>query len=223
VKLSGGTAPAKPPASLPKADVLLRSAGPIIGQSCAMAVDRIIYVVPAVYGKLATSDRHEVARTIGRLNRLSAEAMRRPSVMLLGPGRWATSMPELGVPVSFSEINTASIVCEIASMREGLVPDISLGTHFFNDLVELDMLYLAVFPEKHGHVINPDVLTRAPNRLTKLLSDAAGLAHVIRVVDSADLHAGSSMRLYADTIKQDAVCYLESGMRVSRCGIVPKS
>jgi hypothetical protein len=96
-------------------------------------------------------------------------------------------------------------------MHEGLVPDISLGTHFFNDLVELDMLYLAIFPEKHGHLINQDVLTRAPNRLTKLLSDAAPLAHVIRVVDAVDLPAGASMRLYADTIRQDAVCYMDKG------------
>jgi hypothetical protein len=31
-------------------------------------------------------------------------------------------------------------------MHAGLVPDVSLGTHFFNDLVEMDMLYFAVFP-----------------------------------------------------------------------------
>jgi hypothetical protein len=122
-------------------------------------------------------------------------------------------MPELGVPVSFSEINTASVVCEVASMREGLVPDLSLGTHFFNDLVELDMLYLAVFPEKQGHLINPDLLARAPNRLTKLLSDATGLAHVIRVVDAADLPAGTAIRLYADTVKQEAVCYLDRAVK----------
>ena len=213
VKLSGGGTPQKPPATAAKNDVLLRSCGPIIGQGCAMPLDRIVYVVPSVYGKLATSDRHEVARTIGRLNRLSAEAMKRPTIMLVGPGRWATSMPELGVPVSFSEINTASVVCEVASMREGLVPDLSLGTHFFNDLVELDMLYLAVFPEKQGHLINPDLLARAPNRLTKLLSDATGLAHVIRVVDAADLPAGTAIRLYADTVKQEAVCYLDRAVK----------
>ena len=55
-------------------------------------------------------------------------------------------MPMLGVPVSFSEIDTVAVLCEIVAMRENLVPDVSLGTHFFNDLVEMDMLYFAVDP-----------------------------------------------------------------------------
>jgi len=93
-------------------------------------IDRVIYVVPSVYGQMGVSQRYSVARTIGRLMHLDPPDSRQ-TVMLVGPGRWGTSMPSLGVPVSFAEINTASVVCELALMHEGLVPDVSLGTHFF--------------------------------------------------------------------------------------------
>ena len=74
--------------------------------------------------------------------------------MLIGPGRWGTTTPSLGVPVHFAEINTVSVLCEIVAMRDDLVPDVSLGTHFFNDLVENDMLYLALFPKREGNYWN---------------------------------------------------------------------
>jgi pyruvate,water dikinase len=74
--------------------------------------------------------------------------------MLIGPGRWGTTSPELGVPVRFAEINNAAVLCELVVMREGLVPDVSLGTHFFSDLVETDILYLAVFPQRQDNRLN---------------------------------------------------------------------
>ena len=84
--------------------------------------------------------------------------------MLAGPGRWGTSTPALGVPVSFAEIDTVSILCEIAVMLEGLIPDVSLGTHFFNDLVEMDALYVAVFPERSGGVWDEKWMEAAESR-----------------------------------------------------------
>ena len=78
--------------------------------------------------------------------------------MLIGPGRWGTTTPSLGVPVCFAEIDTVSVLCEIVAMREDLVPDVSLGTHFFNDLVEMDMLYLALFPGRQGQLLERGVL-----------------------------------------------------------------
>jgi len=64
-------------------------------------------------------------------------------LLFVGPGRWGTAEPALGVPVSFAEISRVTALCEVIEMREGLVPDVSLGTHFFNDLVEMQVLYLA--------------------------------------------------------------------------------
>ena len=110
-------------------------------------------------------DRYSIARLIGRLLHLRGETVAgtlpqppRKNVMLIGPGRWGTTTPSLGVPVHFAEINTVAVLCEIVAMRDDLVPDVSLGTHFFNDLVEKDMLYLALFPKREGNYWNDALL-----------------------------------------------------------------
>ena len=131
--------------------------------------------------------------------------------MLLGPGRWGTTTPSLGVPVSFAEISSVSVLCEIVAMRDDLVPDVSLGTHFFNEMVEADILYLALFPGREGNFLNEDWLTRAPNSLAALLPDAADRANVLRVIDAADLDGGRQIDLVANNLRQQAVCYLQQG------------
>ena len=61
-------------------------------------------------------------------------------------------------------------------MHEGLVPEASLGTHFFNDLVESDMLYCAIYPTKDGNILNQEFFTKSENRLATLLPEAEPLS-----------------------------------------------
>jgi pyruvate,water dikinase len=105
------------------------------------------------------------------------------NIALIGPGRWGTTTPSLGVPVSFSEINTVSVLCEIAYMHEGLIPDVSLGTHFFNDLVEMNMIYFAIYPDKKGYFLNSGFFDKAENKLAELHPNAKLWANVIKVID----------------------------------------
>jgi hypothetical protein len=207
VKISGEGDRVRFPEKLKPSEIILASEGPVVGHSLATQIDRLIFIVPSVYGQMTQAHRYSVARTIGRLTHLEG-APSGKTLLLIGPGRWGTSMPSLGVPVSFPEINSVSVLCEVALMREGLVPDISLGTHFFNDLVEMDMLYLAISPERGGHILNEKLLMAAPNRLTQLLPDAAAWEAGIRVIDGNDLSKGS-IYLNVDSLKQRAVCYVE--------------
>lgn len=207
VRTTRGSSCVRAPSNLRRQDILMESTGPVIGQGASMRIDRLIYVVPSVYGAMNESSRYSVARLIGKLNRMTVPGTD-PVIMLAGPGRWATSTPSLGVPVSFAEINAASVVCEIAAMHEGLIPDVSLGTHFFNDLVELDMLYFAVSPHRKGHSINLDLLLSLPNKLETLIPEAAAFSHALRVVDGGDIPGGLRLNLHADTVKQKAICYL---------------
>jgi len=195
------------PDSIDRDRVILETRGPVIGSSRASSIDRIIYVVPEVYGKMNSSDRYSVARLIGRLTHLK-DKKEKPNIMLIGPGRWATTTPELGVPVSFSEINTVSVLCEVAAMREGLIPEISLGTHFFNDLVEMDMLYFAIHPQKYDNMLNKEFLNGAKNMLADLLPDDKQWASAVYVVDSGCDKADLDIFLHADVLKQNAICYL---------------
>jgi len=93
-------------------------------------------------------------------------------IMVLGPGRWGTSSPSLGIPVSFTDINRVSILCEIVAMHENLVPDVSLGTHFLNELVEMNMLYLALFPDRGNNYWSKDFFENSPSKLLDLLPAA---------------------------------------------------
>jgi hypothetical protein len=134
-----------------------------------------------------------VARLIGAINRASAGS----KLLLLGPGRWGTRDPWLGLPVSFNEINHVAALCEIVAMNENLVPDVSLGTHFLNELIEADMLYFALFPDRAGNHLDENKILGWPNRLQELVRDAEKFEHWVRVVD---LPPGTT--LYADAEKQ---------------------
>lgn len=198
------------PKDLTRERTLLETSGPVIGNSAAMDIDAVVFVVPRVYGKLGQADRYAVARLIGRILRHGLPTVREHAVvLLLGPGRWATTTPALGVPVSFAEIDSASVVCEIAEMHEGLVPDISLGTHFFNDLVEMDMLYLAIQPGRESSFVNEDIIRRIPNALGSLIADAGAWENVVHVALQRDVERilGGCMTLNVDALAQRAVLY----------------
>ena len=206
VKIKGEGGRVQFPEQQATSDRLLESRGPILGHSLATAIDRLIYVPPAVYSRLSMSDRYGVARAIGRVT-LETKPGGAGIVMLLGPGRWGTSMPALGVPVSFAEISRAAVLGELTTMHEGLVPDVSLGTHFFNDLVEMDILYFAVSPNKDGHAFNEELLRHAPNRLLTLFPGAGRLVGSLWVVDAVDLAPSGRLYLNVDSMRQRLVCY----------------
>jgi hypothetical protein len=91
-----------------------------------------------------------------------------------------------------------------------VVPDVSLGTHFFNDLVEANMLYLAVRPTRRGDSLNLTFLAAARNRLAELLPEDAEWAGVVRVIDFPDAGDGRFPYLNANSFRQRVVCYLSS-------------
>ena len=190
------------PSNIEQSDVLLRAAGAVIGPGAATRVGRIIYVAPAAYDKLTQSERYSVARLVGRLTRLGN--VTGGALMLIGPGRWGTSEPALGVPVSFAEIGHANVLCEVLEMREGLIPDVSLGTHFFNDLVEREILYLGLVPGKAGNWINSPYFDNAPNDLLRLLPGEEAWADAVRVIHP---EGDPPLRMHANALEQQAVCY----------------
>jgi len=204
----GGGTVSQPPEPIAPHNLVLVARGAVIGQGRVVEVGRLIYVVPEAYGLLTISDRHNVARLIGRI--AHAEEARRPdNIMLLGPGRWGTTTPSLGVPIRFSDISSVSILCEIVAMREGIVPEVSLGTHLFNEMVEMDMLYLALFPSNEGNVLNADFFATPTNRLAELVPGSEKWSPVVRILQPADLGPHVKVILNADPRNQQVVCYLE--------------
>jgi hypothetical protein len=88
-------------------------------------------------------------------------------------------------------------------------PEASFGSHFFQDLVESDILYLALYPDDRQNVYNEPFLRQAPNALAELLPEHAGLAHVLRVIDVRRATGGRTLRVGADEDAQRAIGYLD--------------
>ena len=167
-----------------------------------------LYVNPAVYGELPPGPRYDIAHIIGEITHL--EALQDTRIMLVGPGRWGTTTPALGVPVTFAEIAPVTVVCELVMMHEHLIPDASLGTHFFNEMVERDLLYLALFPNQEGNRLNRTFFEeRMPNRLGSCLPAMRDWSHVIHVIRASDLPGKAVPWISANTLQQHVVCYVK--------------
>ncbi len=182
--------------------VFFRSEGNFMGGSISQSIKRLISVDPEHYNSLLLSEKYDIARLVGRLNKGSGNK-REPATMLLGPGRWGTSTPTLGVPVSFSEINNVTVLVEVAVSDGGLMPDLSFGTHFFQDLVETDIFYLALFPEDKKSFFNSKWLNSLPNALEELVPESVKYSDVIKV---CHLQV-ENLRLIADVVSQKVLCF----------------
>jgi hypothetical protein len=125
-----------------------------------------ILVQSTAHSSLTEQDKYLAAEMIGRVANLG-KGREEKSVMLIGPGRWETSTPSLGGPVKYGDKNV-SVMAEIAEMHDRLITDISLGTHFFNDQVELDIQYLENDLRKLGHDLNREFLAVTENRFSML-------------------------------------------------------
>lgn len=186
---------------------IIKISGPIIGDSIATSIDRIIYIVPSVYGKLNNRDRYSIARLIGKINQLNEDLSKK--VMLLAPGRVCTSSPSLGIPTSFAEINNVKIIGEIAEMHSGLVPDVSLGTHFFNNLVEREIAYFALHPDKDGNFLDRDFFKNHPNNLNFLIPGAEKWETAVKIIEVNKNDNKSSININMNAFTQKGICYLK--------------
>ncbi|MBN2451147.1 MAG: pyruvate, phosphate dikinase, partial [Lentisphaeria bacterium] len=182
----GTGSPVDTPQDIPDDRLVVEARGGVVGKSLETKLDWLIYVTPSVYGELPMSDRYQVAHTIGELAHHAS--LDEQTIMLVGPGRWGTTTPALGVPATFAEIAPVTVLCELVMMRENLIPDASLGTHFFNEMVENDVLYLALFPNRQGNRLNRGFFeTDMPNRLLDLLPQARDWAAAIKVICAHDM------------------------------------
>jgi hypothetical protein len=154
----------------------------------------------------------EVGRAVGRLNGM----LPKRKFVLVGPGRWGSRGDiRLGVPVTYADINHAAVMIEVARKTGDYVPDLSFGTHFFQDLVEAGIRYLPLYPD------DPDVawqglfFQRSENLLAELLPSFAWLSDVLRVIDVPRQTDGQVLRVLANADQGLAVGVLaEPGSKV---------
>ncbi len=147
------------PSNIDEADILFRSNG-MLTNGKREGVNYILYVDHDAYRQ--SGDFYRVARAVGRLNKV----LEGKGYILVGPGRWGSNNPRLGVPVRYGEISNASVMVELGIPEEDFVPELSYGTHFFADL-ELDgILYMPVFIHKEGNLFNAEWFNNTPYEKT---------------------------------------------------------
>ncbi|MDO8488707.1 MAG: PEP/pyruvate-binding domain-containing protein [Candidatus Omnitrophota bacterium] len=192
----------KMPEQISKARKLFQSNGYFLGGNISQRIDWVIYVNPQAYGKLTLTDKYETARIIGNLNKIIKNKEEMPT-LLMGPGRWGTTTPSLGVPVKFAEINNVAVLAEVAFSAGNLMPELSFGTHFFQDLVETNIFYVALFPEKENCEFNITRLTGLNNSFAKFMPEAAKYDQVIGVYDLSQI----PYRIMSDVVSQKIICF----------------
>ena len=197
--------PAAIPTNLAPENVLF-SARRFVSNGRVTDITHIVYVDAEAYSQLPTRDAmRDVGRAVGRLNKL----LPRQRFVLIGPGRWGSRGDiKLGVPVTYSDINNTAMLIEVARARGNYVPELSFGTHFFQDLVEAAIRYLPLYPDEPQTSFQEKFFREAPSVLGELLPESAQLGGTLRVIDVARATAGCRLQVMMNADIDQAVGYL---------------
>jgi hypothetical protein len=109
----------------------------VMGNGCVDWIQDIVYVVPETF---QLKNSKAVAVEITGINRQLVDAG--ISYALIGPGRWGTSDPWLGIPVEWGQISGARVIIE--TQLPGIQIDLSQGSHFFHNMSNLGVLYFSL-------------------------------------------------------------------------------
>jgi len=169
-------------------------------------LEYVVLIDPRDYEGLETREEMlRVARAVGAVNK----ALPKKKFLLMGPGRWGSRGDiRLGVPVTYADICHTSILVEVARMKGSYLPDVSFGTHFFNDLVESGINYLPLYPDDPEVVWNDDFLQDSANCLAEVAPEFADMEHVVRVIRVADAADGRLLQVVMDAEADKALGFL---------------
>jgi pyruvate,water dikinase len=192
------------PTDLPRESILFNARRYV----CNGQVSGIIYVVyvdPEGYSSLGGREQMlDVGRAVSKLN----EILPRRRFILMGPGRWGSRGDiRLGVSVDYAGINNSAMLVEIARKKGSYVPELSFGTHFFQDLVEADIHCLPLYPDDDGIVFNESFLLDSPNRLAEILPDYARLSNIVRLIEIPQATGGMTLSVAMNSDVSEALAY----------------
>ena len=199
------TIPVAIPQNLPS-DKVIFSTTHFVSNGKVPDITHIVYVDLEGYSQLPDpAAMRDVGRAVGRLNKL----LPKRQFILVGPGRWGSRGDiRLGVPVTYSEINNTAMLIEVARQKGNYLPELSFGTHFFQDLVEASIRYLPLYPDDPTTVFDELFFRRSRNVLQELLPEFAHLADTLRVIDVPLETDGLILRVLLNADLDQAVAFL---------------
>ncbi len=165
-----------------------------------------LFVSPEGYFSLPTSAaRAELGRAIGQLN----AALKNEAFICVGPGRWGTSNPDLGVPIGYGDIYHTRALVELTGSFIEAAPEPSFGTHFFQDLVESNIYPLAIDLDDQDMIFNRGFFYDTPNQLSRLLPECSGMEGCLRLIRVDSFRPGHHLDLVMDDQAGKLAAYLE--------------
>lgn len=177
----------------------------MVPQGMVKGIRYVLFVSPEGYFSLSSQDeRTRVERAIGHLN----AALKDETFIAVGPGRWGTSTPDLGVHVAYGDIYNVRSLVELSGESVGTSPDPSFGTHFFQDLMEANIYPLAVFLDDEDVIFNQDFFYKSPNCVLDFISIPKRLTRTLRLLAVKDHRPNHHVDLVMDGQKGRAVAYL---------------
>ena len=172
--------------------------GASMGPSRHRMVDVVVQIDPAKYNAFPYARKAEVATAVGRINRHYAKTGK--NMLLMAPGRVGTSSPELGVPTRFADISCFAEICEVSDSRTGFMPELSYGSHMFQDMVEAEMTYSAIWNDGRTLRYTPNLLEDETDIFADICPELSELKGMITVREPRNLH------FWLDSVKNWALC-----------------
>ena len=170
-------------------------------------IKTIVYVDPYEYSRLGShEDFMNIRSIISEINQM----LPRRSFILMGPGRWGSRGDiKLGVPVAYADINNSAMLIEIALKKSSYEPELSFGTHFFQDLVEANIKYLPLYPEDDDTIFNHSFFRGSRNILADILPVFSYLSNVVKIIKVEEVLADNELIILMNGDLQKAIAYLD--------------
>lgn len=169
-----------------------------MGSSGKQKIDVVVQIDPVGYYNYPYIKKPSVAAAIGKINRHYKDTGK--ALLLMTPGRIGTSSPELGVPVCFGNISNFNVICEVSEKRAGYMPELSYGSHMFQDMVEAEIRYGAIFLNERTLAFDPGILDALPDIFEKICPDFPELTRMVRVVEPENMY------YWMDALSNRAIC-----------------
>ncbi len=193
------------PENIPEKDIIF-TAHRFVSNAIVKDIKYIVYIDPAKYNAVESYEELvRIGKIVGQLN----NRLPRQRFILIGPGRWGSRGDiKLGVRVNYSDINNTAMLIEVARKKGNYVPEVSFGTHFFQDLVEASIKYLPLYPDDQESIFNEEFLDSSPNMLRKILPEVKGFDEIIKVISISKIGDSVSLSVFMDGEKERAVAFL---------------
>ena len=171
---------------LPKEKTFFHLKDSSVGNSLKKQIHVVIQIEPKLYYEYPYGKKHQVAEAVGKINRYYKGSGK--NILLMTPGRVGTSSPELGVPVTFADISAVCGICEVSDSRAGYMPELSYGSHMFQDMVEAEIFYSALWEDKRKLAYDPELFAEEENLFPRICPDMEELFPMFRVTQPEDLY-----------------------------------